>query len=137
VWIDFAVSYQLYSLAYHAAIDHGCIYVCLTAMDVDMMVRTLGSPDYAALQQMATQLYRLSQAAETVQITSRAGTDVKMAVDKAGDPFWEPPPAEGGFPQMLGGQSGFMIHRESGQGTLVFDGALWPPTELGVLDSPV
>jgi leucyl aminopeptidase (aminopeptidase T) len=137
VWIDFAVAYQLYSPAYHAAVENGCIYVCLTGMDVDMMVRTIGRPDYATLQKMATRLYELSQAAETVCITSPAGTDVTMTVDKAGDPFWEPPPTEGGFPQMLGGQSGFMIHRESVEGTLVFDGALWPPAELGVLRTPV
>ena len=137
VWIDFAVAYQLYSPAYHAAVENGCIYLCLTGMDVDMMVRTIGRTNYAPLQKMATRLYQLSQAAETVRVTSPAGTDARMTVDKAGDPFWEPPPAEGGFPQMLGGQSGFMIHRESFEGVLVFDGALWPPTELGVLHTPV
>lgn len=137
VWIDFAVAYQLYSPAYHAAIKSGCIYVCLTGMDVDMMVRTIGRVAYPPMQEMATRLYRMSQAAETVRLTSPAGTDVRMKVDKAGDPFWEPPPAEGGYPQMLGGQSGFMIHRESVEGVLVFDAALWPPAELGVLRSPV
>jgi leucyl aminopeptidase (aminopeptidase T) len=137
VWIDFAVAYQLYSPAYHAAIDNGCIYVCLTGMDVDMMVRTIGRVAYALLQEMATRLYQMSQAAETVRITSPAGTEASVRVDKAGDPFWEPPPAEGGFPQMLGGQSGFQIHRKSFEGVLVFDGALWPPTELGVLHTPV
>jgi leucyl aminopeptidase (aminopeptidase T) len=137
VWIDFAVAYQLYSPAYHAAIDSGCIYVCLTGMDVDMMVRTIGRVAYAPLQEMATRLYQMSQAAETVRITSPAGTEASVRVDKAGDPFWEPPPAEGGFPQMLGGQSGFQIHRKSFEGVLVFDGALWPPTELGALHTPV
>jgi leucyl aminopeptidase (aminopeptidase T) len=38
---------------------------------------------------------------------------------------------------MLGGQSGYMAHRESYEGVLVFDGALWPPVELGVLNTPV
>lgn len=137
VWIDFAVAYQLYSPAYYAAIEAGCIYVCLTGMDVDMMVRTIGRVSYAALQEMATRLYQLSQAAETVRVTSPAGTDLSMKIDNAGDPFWEPPPAEGGYPQMLGGQSGFMAHRESFEGELVFDGALWPPAELGVLRTPV
>jgi len=137
VWIDFAVAYQLYSPAYHAAIENGCIYVCLTGMDADMMVRTIGRTTYASLQEMATRLYQLSQAAGTVRVTSPAGTDLIMKVDKAGDPFWEPPSAEGGFPQMLGGQSGFMIHRESFEGILVFDGTLWPPAELGVLQTPV
>ncbi len=137
VWIDFAVAYQLYSPAYHAALENGCIYVCLTGMDVDMMVRTIGRVNYVPMQEMATRLYQRSQAADTIRLTSPAGTDASMTVDKAGDPFWEPPPAEGGYPQMLGGQSGFMIHRESFEGVLVFDGALWPPAELGVLHTPV
>jgi leucyl aminopeptidase (aminopeptidase T) len=137
VWFDLAVAYQLYSPAYRAALDSGCIYVCLTGMDVDMMVRTIGRVSYAPMQRMATRLYEMSQAATRIGVTSPAGTDLEMAVDEAGDPFWEPPPDEGGFPQMLGGQSGFMAHRGRYAGTLVFDGALWPPVELGVLHAPV
>jgi len=137
VWFDFAGSYQLYSPAYHAALENGCIYVCLTGMDVDMMVRTIGKTRYQPMQRMATCLYELSQAAEIVRVTTQAGTDLTMKIDKAGDRFWEEPPAEGGFPQMLGGQSGFMAYRESYEGELVFDGALWPPTELGLLSQPV
>jgi len=137
VWIDYAVAYQLYSPAYHAAIQSGCVYVCLTGMDVDMMVRTIGRVDYPALREMATRLYELSQAADTVHVTSPAGTELTMKIDKAGDLFWEPPPVEGGYPQMLGGQSGFMAYRESFEGRLVFDGALWPPAELGVLHTAV
>jgi leucyl aminopeptidase (aminopeptidase T) len=137
VWINFAVAYQLYSPAYHAALKNGCVYVELTGMDVDMMVRTVGRVNYPPMKEMATRLYQMSQAAETVRLTSPAGTDLRMTVDKAGDHFWEEPPETGGYPQMLGGQSGFMAYRESYEGTLVFDGALWPPAELGILRQPV
>lgn len=137
VWFDFAVSYQLYSPTYQAAIQRGCIYVCLTGMDVDMLVRTVGRVPHEPLRAMAEWLYRHSQAAEFVHVTSPAGTDLMMQIDKAGDPFWEPPPAQGGYPQMLGGQSGFMAYRESFNGVIVFDGALWPPYELGLLRTPV
>ena len=137
VWIDFAVAYQLYSPAYQAALSNGCIYLCLTGMDVDMMVRTIGRVSYPPMQEMAALLYRHSQAAETVRVTSQAGTDLTMRIDKAGDLFWEPPPQKGGFPQMLGGQSGFNAYRESYQGVLVLDGCLWPPTEIGALRQPI
>jgi len=137
VWFDFAVAYQLYSPAYTRAVESGCIYVCLTGMDVDMLVRTVGRVPFGPLRAMADWLYRRSQEAERVHVTSPAGTDLWMKIDKAGDPFWEPPPAQGGYPQMLGGQSGFMAHRESYEGMLVFDGALWPPAELGLLRDPV
>ncbi len=137
VWLDFAVAYQLYSPTYTRAIENGCIYVCLTGMDVDMLVRTVGRVPHDPLRRLADWLYRRSQAAESVHVTSPAGTDLWMKIDKAGDPFWEPPPEKGGYPQMLGGQSGFMAHRESYEGILVFDGTLWPPAELGLLDNPV
>ncbi len=113
VWIDFAVAYHLYSPAYYAAVAAGCIYVCLTGMDADMMVRTVGRVPYRPLREMADRLYRLSQAAEIIRVTAPSGTDLTMRVDKAGDPFWEPPPETGGYPQMLGGQSGFMAVREN------------------------
>ena len=78
VWIDFAVAYQLYSAAYHAAVANGCIYVCLTGMDVDMMVRTIGRVAHAPLEEMARVLYRMSQAAETIRLASPAGTNLRM-----------------------------------------------------------
>lgn len=137
IWFDFSVAYQLYSSAYHLALEHNCIYVCLTGMDPDMLVRTVGRVNYGPMEEMATRLYEMSQAADRICVTNPAGTDLGMQVDKAGDPFWEPPPSEGGYPQMLGGQSGFMIHRESCEGMLVFDGTLWPPVELGILGAPV
>jgi leucyl aminopeptidase (aminopeptidase T) len=136
VWFDFAVAYQLYSPAYHAAVANGCIYVCLTGMDVDMLVRTIGRVAYAPMEEMARVLYRMSQAADWIRVTSPAGTDLRMRVDKKGDPFWEEE-KHGGFAQMLGGQSGPMAHRESFEGVLVYDGAIWPPADIGLVRSPV
>ncbi len=136
VWFDFAVAYQLYSPAYHAAVSNGCIYVCLTGMDVDMMVRTIGQVPQAPLEEMARVLYQMSQEAETIRLTSPAGTDLRMTVDKKGDPYWDEE-RTGGFGQMLGGQSWPMADRESFEGVLVYDGAIWPPAEIGILRAPV
>lgn len=137
VWIEFAVAYILYSPAHEAAIAAGCHHLCLTGMDVDMMVRTIGKVNYTPLVEMTTVLYELSQQATIVRMTSPAGTDLTVRIDKAGDPYWEPPPPDKGFSQMLGGQSGFAAVLDSFEGSLVFDGALWPPAEVGLLRSPV
>ncbi len=136
-WINFSVGYHLYSAAYDAAIANGCVYVELTGMDVDMMIRTIGRVDNALLDQVKDLLYRRSQAASTLRLTSPAGCDVTMEIDPAGDPFWEDPPAVGGWPQMLGGQSGCMVVRKSVNGILVFDGTAWPPDTLGLLKRPI
>jgi leucyl aminopeptidase (aminopeptidase T) len=137
IWYNFSVAYQLYSPAYHAAVEKGCIYVELTGMDVDMMVRTIGRVDYRPMDEMKRWLYQESQKVETVRVTTELGTDLRMTIDKAGDKFWEDPPAEEGFGQMLGGQSGFMAYRESYEGVLIFDGTIWPPSEIGLLRTPV
>ncbi len=137
VWIDFSVAYQLYSPAYNEAIRNRCVYVCLTGMDVDMLVRTIGKAPYAPMKAMAEWLYSRSQAAKKVHVTNPTGTDLWMEIDLAGDPFWEPPSPDTGFSQMLGGQSGLWAYRESYQGSLVFDGCIWPPAEIGILQAPV
>lgn len=137
VWFDFASAYQLYSPAYVSALEAGCIYVCLASMDVDMMVRTIGRTCPSRLQQMADLLYAVSQEASVVRVEAPGGTNLCMEIDKAGDPFWEPPREGHGWAQMLCGQSGFMAYRESYEGVLVFDGCIWPPDNIGVLQSPV
>jgi leucyl aminopeptidase (aminopeptidase T) len=137
IWIDFSVAYQLYSPAYVAAMENRCTYVCLTGMDVDMMVRTIGRVNYRPMQEMADLLYEMSQKADVVRLTTPAGSEATVRVDKAGDLFWEPPSPDAGFPQMLGGQSGFAIHRETFEGVLVFDATIWPPEEVGILKDPV
>ena len=105
IWYNFSVAYQLYSPAYHAAVDNGCIYVELTGMDVDMMVRTIGRVNYPPMQEMADLLYEMSQKADVVRLTTPAGSDATVRIDKAGDLFWEPPSPDAGFPQMLGVES--------------------------------
>jgi leucyl aminopeptidase (aminopeptidase T) len=136
VWFDFAVAYQLYSPAFDAAIREGCIYVCLTAMDVDMMVRTIGRVPTGPLDEMARLLYRMSQAATLIRLTNRAGTDLRMTVDPAGDPYFDEERVRG-FAQMLGGQSWPQVVRASFEGVLVYDGAVWPPATLGILREPI
>jgi leucyl aminopeptidase (aminopeptidase T) len=137
IWFDYAVAYLQYGPAYFSILEHGGIYVALTGMDVDMMVRTIGRPTYPPMKEMAKRLYELSQAADTIRVTNPAGSDLYFQVDQdLFDPPWEPEGHQG-YPQMLGGQSWFNVLRENVEGVLVFDGVIWPPEELGVLRTPV
>lgn len=137
IWLDFANSYQLYTPAYDAALLNGCIYFLLYGMDVEMMVRMVAKVDHKLLRKMGTWLYTNSQAADTVCIKTAAGTDLMARVNKNGDPFWEPHAESGGFTQILGGQTGFLIYRESVEGTLVIDGSVLPPSWIGKLNQPI
>jgi len=139
VWIEFAVAYILYSDAHREAIAAGCRYFCLSGMDVDMMVRTIGKVNYPVLEEMAAALYELSHQAKEIHITSPAGTDLLVHTDAQAPPtFTQMGAGEGGgYSQMLAGQSWFKELPDTFHGTLVVDGALWPPAELGLLTNPV
>jgi len=139
VWIEYAVAYTLYSDAQHEAVAAGCRHFCLAGMDVDMMVRTIGEVNYPVLERMASALYELSHEAREIHITSPAGTDLVVEPDPQAPPtFTQIGAGEGGgYSQMLAGQSWFEELADTFDGTLVFDGAIWPPAELGLLTDPV
>jgi len=137
VWIEYAVAYLLHTQAYKDALANGARYICLTGMDVMMMVNTIGRVQYDKLLEMGRILCETVQAADKVEVYSPAGTDLvaqnqgrrtrqsgKLADTK-------------GEPVMLGGQISWCPMEETINGKLVFDGALWPPAELGKLNEPV
>jgi leucyl aminopeptidase (aminopeptidase T) len=139
VWIEYAVAYTLYSDAQQEAVSAGCRHFCLAGMDVDMMVRTIGEVNYPVLERMASVLYELSHQAKEIHITSPAGTDLVVEPDPQAPPtFTQIGAGEGGgYSQMLAGQSWFEELADTFHGTLVFEGAIWPPAELGLLRHPV
>jgi len=137
VWIEYAVGYTFRTQAHQQALAAGCRYLCLTGMDVDMAVRTIGRVDYPRLLELGTALQRLVTAADQVSVTSPAGTQLDMynggcAVLHSGKLADTP-----GESVMLGGQIGWLPVEESIQGRIVCDGAIWPPEGLGVLRASV
>lgn len=138
VWFEFSLQYLLYTNARREATSAGCRHTSLEAMDVDMMVRTIGQVDYPVMEELGRRLRSLCMAAEVVHITDPNGTDLTCPIDK------NPPqylPGSGkpgqGFSKMLGGQSSFSALVEQTDGTIVFDGCIWPPEEIGPLNAPV
>ncbi len=137
VWIEYAVGYTLYSNAFRRAIDQGARYICLSGMDTEMMVRTVGRVDYRRLVAMGEKLRALMARAQKVHITTPAGTDIMADnggrfVRHSGKLADTP-----GEPIMLGGQISWSPLEESINGRLVFDGAIWPPADIGLVRSPV
>ncbi|MFD7716879.1 hypothetical protein [Streptomyces sp. NPDC059814] len=137
VWIEFAVSYLMHSEAFRTAMANGCRYTNLTAMDVQMLVATVGRPDFQGVIRLGKALVALLEAADEVRITSANGTDLvgrngDRPINLRGKPAEKP-----GETVMLSGQISWNPLEETQEGVLVFDGALWPPDEIGLLRSPV
>jgi len=141
--IEFAVAYLVHSAMWHKARQKGVEMKCLTGMNADMMVRCIDPDVYPKMQEFG-EAYRkvASRAKDTVRVTNRAGTDftckamtpeeiaelmrrrgIKPGVKRRGG--------------MLGGQGGLNANAKTMNGTLAFDGAFWPPSEVGALKEPI
>jgi leucyl aminopeptidase (aminopeptidase T) len=120
VWIEFAVNMVFLSSAWRAALDQGARYICLTGMDVTMLVNTIQRVRYDKVEVYSpggTELTAFNQG-------RRARQSGKLA-DTKGEAI------------MLGGQVSWCPMEETINGKLVFDAALFPPAQLGKLTEKV
>lgn len=137
VWIEYAYAYIMHSDAFRAAMESGTRYANLTGMDVPMLVDTIARVDFDGVMELGRALCELLENADEVRITTPAGTDLRARnggrpVNLRGKPAEKP-----GETVMLAGQISWNPLEETQEGVLVFDGAVWPPAELGLLGSPI
>ena len=136
IWIEFAVSYIMYTHAWHQALDAGVQYYNLGAMDVDGMVRCVGRQDAKLLAEMGDRLIEMLTEAD-VHLTTDKGTDLRF--NSQGVPVGQfkmlSNPEK--IPIMLAGQVSWQPNPKSMQGRLVADGILYPPAEVGVMNETI
>lgn len=137
VWIEYAEAYLMHSDAFREAVAAGARYANLTGMDVAMLVNTVGRVDLDGTMELGRVLCGLLESADQVRITTPAGTDLRASnggrpINLRGKPAENP-----GETVMLAGQISWNPLEHTQQGTVVFDGAVWPPNELGVLSGPI
>ncbi|HHW02229.1 MAG TPA: hypothetical protein GXX35_05395 [Thermoanaerobacterales bacterium] len=137
VWIEYTYSNIQHCPSWRKALENGCRYINLTGMDVEMMVKTITNVDYDAIIELGEFFKETIQSADEIIVKSDNGTNltaynrgrrVRHSGQKA---------TKKGYPVMLAGQISWCPVESTINGTLVFDGALWPPLELGLLKKPV
>lgn len=137
VWIEFAYSSIMLSESFQRALDNGCRYINLTGMDVTMMVNTIGNVDYMTMVELGETLKKIIYEADEVIIKDKNGTNLTAynrgrKIRHSGQLA-----TQKGYPIMLGGQISWCPIEETINGTLVFDTAVFPPTELGLISSNI
>lgn len=137
VWFEFGVQYILYTEARKAATAAGCRHACYGGMDVDMLVRTIGRVDYPTMSELGRRLRQLCMDATVVRLRDENGTDLTCPIDPHPPAYLGARSPGAGYSQMLGGQSSFSAIIDEIHGELVFDGAIWPPAQIGPLKEPV
>lgn len=136
VWIALSWNSFVYSEDWKAAIDGGTQYVSYEGLDVDGFVRCVGRVNAPKLEEMGEIVIRLLTDAE-IHVTSAAGTDI--AFDNRGGnvgAFRMIANADA-IPVMLAGQVSWEPREASMTGTLVADGILSPPEEVGLIATPL
>jgi len=137
VWIEFAFNCIMHSDCFRAAMARGCRYTCLCGMDVEMLVNTLANLDVDLVIEFGEYLCEVLRQTDEVIVRSQNGTDLKAYnqgrfIKHAGQKALIP-----GNSTMLSGQVSWCPVEETINGTLVFDGALFPPGEIAKLQDKV
>lgn len=138
VIISLPLMYILHTRAYNEAMAAGARILELTGMDQDMMIRLIGRTDYATLCELGDRLAELTRKARHVRITSPGGTDLVFENDPSRPVYHNDGILrERGLYKPLGGQISWAPVEDSINGVIVADTFIWPPSEIGVLRSPV
>ncbi len=137
VWIELNKSWLLYSSAYEEVLAGGHVrYLCLVGMNADMLVRLVGRVDIQALYALQRKLAEITAKCRRMRIVTPRGTDVVFENDPE-RPILVEGEVTGPGEYMLIGQVDWAPIEESIEGTIVFDGSVWPPQELGLLREPI
>lgn len=136
-WVEFNYKWLLYSTTYERAFTRNPMlrHLCLVGMNADMLVRTVERVDIPLLRRFQDLLAEKLRKARHIRITSPAGTDVEF--ERAPDGAVLNNKGEAFTPgsHMLPGQISIAPIFNSINGTIVFDGSVYPP--LGLLKEPI
>jgi len=137
VVVEFAKRPAFWSKAWDTALEAGSRNICLTGMTTNMMIRCIGKVDQIKMAELGDILLELTKASNKMEITSPAGTN--LVCELGTRPVYHnsgiiSKPGESTF---LGGQVSWAPIEESINGTLVFDGAISPPQEIRLIDTPI
>jgi len=138
IMIEFSNKYLLYSTPWRKAMETQRVrYICLSGMDAEMMVRCIGRVNVPILIEFQEELADLTIKAKNMRIATPAGMDVTFKNDPERPVFREGIVLDKPGEYMLIGQVDWAPIEDSLNGTIVFDGSVWPPEELGLIKTPI
>jgi 2,5-dihydroxypyridine 5,6-dioxygenase len=138
IMIEFANKYLLYSTPWRKAMETSKVrYLCLSGMTTAMMVRCVGQVDIPALIGFQEKIAELTGKAKLMKITTPAGMDVEFENELRRPVISEGIVTEKPGEYMLIGQVDWAPIEETINGTIVFDGSVWPPDELGIVANSI
>ncbi len=137
VWIELNGKWLLYSSVYEEAMKRKQTrYICLVGMNRDMAIRCIGNVDVPKVLEFQRSLQRITKAIRSMHYTTPAGTDIRFE-NNPKRPILVEGDVSGPGEYMLLGQVDWAPIEETINGTIVYDGSVNPPDELGLLKEPL
>ena len=137
VWIELSYASIMLCESWRKAIDFGCRYINLTGMDVTMIVNCIGKVDVAGVVELGEALKAKMEAGNEIIIKDDNGTYLTARNEGRKVRHSGQLATIKGYPFMMCGQISWCPIEETINGTLVFDAAIFPPTDMGILSEPV
>ncbi len=134
--IELSAKYIIHTRAYLEALKSARI-LCLTGMTAQMMKRCVADVNYSKMLEFGDALVEVLKQGNKMKIKTPAGTDLtfelggRLVEHNAGRIF------KAGEEGYLGGQVSWYPVEKTINGTVVFDGSVWPPEDLGLLKQPI
>lgn len=137
IWIELNSNWLLYSKVYEEAItSNKTRYICLVGMTSEIADRCIGSVDIAKTIRFQDELVKITSRSRSMSYTTPNGTDVEFKNDP-NRPVLAEGDVNGPGEYMLVGQVDWAPIESSINGTIVFDGSVNPPYELGKIKEPI
>lgn len=138
VWIELAYASIMHSEAYRRSVDkNGARYICATGMDTHMLVNCIGRIDVDKVIELGEYFKKRIEAADEIIIKTKNGTDLRSRMGGRKVRHSGIKASIKGYPVMLIGQTSFCPIEDTIEGTLVIDGAVFPPDSLGILNERI
>jgi len=137
VWVEFNYKWLLYSTVHERAMELNkrLRHLCLVGMNVDMMVRLIGRVDLKVLREFQDTLASMLRNTRRIKITTPAGTEVEFERELGNPVLNNKGEAFTPGSHMLPGQISLAPKFDTINGTIVFDGSVYPP--IGLLKEPI
>ena len=145
--------YFYHTQAWRAARNSGARIFSLGGLDAPAFIRCVAKVDHMRMFEFGTLLQSILQGAARIRIRTAKGSDIRMRLKQSqglellGRLIGRPRPYIIGPCEILspetastflGGQLAFMPDpRRMEPGTAVIDGYMWPPGDIGALDTPI
>lgn len=151
---ELSEQYFYQTAAWQRALQLGARLYSIGGLSADGFIRCIGKANHALIYEFGMGLRGILEKAKSVQISTKKGTDIRLEMNMSfvdriitkltekKRPYAYITRPSGKLTQyvpatFLGGQIAFNGIPETIEGTIVIDGYVWPPQEIGQIDEPI